>query len=408
MYLAPFVGGSSSFGLKDWRFAMGVFGPSANGIFSLNEDPAGEGPRRPHHYLMQDMEVLMAFYTLSAAYGRNDKWSVGVSLHWVDLMYADITMWVNAYDPDLGQNGKSSFFREDGMDVQARIHASDHFNFAATIGGWYKPIDGLELGLSMRVPNINFKARGYSKLHFEDELIQTFYEAGLEKNDGDPEGLVAFTNDGSPTGSKVPSTMAFSYPMTARFGIRYAHEVDKATKPRELFDIELDVVWEGWSVLKEYAVTLDDYMELLGSGFTASENGKSQFPFQKISIPRHYRDTWSFRLGGDINPLDWLTLRLGTYLETGAIPAAYTNVDFASYNRIATTAGLSFSFRIFKLSLAYAHVFQATRELSQEQTRVYTSFALHPDPPTDTKYAVGAGTYKASYDLFSAALSVDF
>ena len=38
MYLAPFVAASSDFGLRDWRFAISAFGPSANGIFALPED----------------------------------------------------------------------------------------------------------------------------------------------------------------------------------------------------------------------------------------------------------------------------------------------------------------------------------------------------------------------------------
>jgi long-chain fatty acid transport protein len=403
MYAAPFVAASSDFGLRDWRFAISASGPSANGIFEMEEDGPSEDPRRPHHYLMQDMNVLMAFYTVTAAYGRNDKWGIGLDLHWVDLIAADMSLWVDAYDPELP---KGPFFREDSMDVHATTHVSDRFQFAATLGAWFKPIPSLEVGLSVRGPNLNFNADGTTELAFEDPLLGEFYDGGVET--GGTDGLVSFTNDGKATGAKVPTTMKFSYPMKSRLGVRYVHETGSGEEARELFDIEFDVVWEAWSVLESYEVQLKDYMEIVGDGFKPEPGARTKFEFQPITIPRHYKDTWSFRLGGEVAPVKWLAVRAGTYYETGAIPAEYTNVDFASFDRIGAAAGLSVKWRWLTASLGYSHIFQAVRDVSVDETKVYKSFALRADSPTDDRYKVGAGRFDASYDIYSLGVSAAF
>ncbi len=403
MYAAPFVAASTDFGLRDWRFAISAFGPSANGIFEMMEDESSTDPRRPHHYLMQDMSVLMAFYTVSAAYGRNEKWGVGLDLHWVDLISAEMSLWVDAYDPELP---KSPFFREDAMDVRANTSVSDRFQFAATLGAWFRPIRSLEIGLSVRGPNLDFNADGSTELHFEDPLLAQFYGGGLDT--GGTDGLVSFTNDGKATGARVPTTLKFSYPMKSRLGIRYVHEEGSGEEARELFDVEFDVVWEGWSVLKRYDVQLKDYMEIVGDGFTPEPGARTKFEFQPITIPRHYKDTWSFRLGGEIAAREWLRVRAGTYYETGAVPNAYTNVDFASFDRIGVAGGLSFSWQWLTASLGYSHIFQAVRDVSVAETKVYKSFALRKDAPTDEKYKVGAGSFETSYDIYSLGISAAF
>ncbi len=403
MWLAPVVAAASDFGLEDWRFAIGIFGPSANGVFSLPQDESSADARRPHHYLMQEMNVLMAFYTVSVAYGKSDKWGVGLDLHWVDLLGADMALWADAYDPELPKGG---FFREGGMDVLAKVHVADHFGFAATLGGWVRPIQGLEIGASLRGPNVPFEAEGETTLTFEDLLIQGLYEGGVET--GGTDGLVAFTNDGKATGAKVPTTLKFTYPMRARLGVRYAHETGQGERARELFDIEADVTWEGWSALEEYDVRLRDYMEIVGEGFKPEAGAETKFAFQPIKVPRHYKDTWSFHLGGDVAILDWLSLRAGTYYETGAVPAAYTNVDFASFDRVGASGGASFKWRWLTASLGYSHIFQAVREVSVAQTKVYKSFALRKDAPTDDEYKVGAGRFETSYNIYSVGLSAFF
>jgi long-subunit fatty acid transport protein len=131
--------------------------------------------------------------------------------------------------------------------------------------------------------------------------------------------------------------------------------------------------------------------------------------FAPVNIPKHYQDTWSFRLGGQVEPLDWLQLRAGGYFETGAVPEAYTNLDFASFDRMGVGGGTSFLFSGFTLSLAYSHVFQADRTVTSDETEVYKQYPTQPDtPPNLPQFKVGAGKFETSYDVFSAAVSYGF
>jgi long-subunit fatty acid transport protein len=109
-----------------------------------------------------------------------------------------------------------------------------------------------------------------------------------------------------------------------------------------------------------------------------------------------------------VTPIPWLTLRLGGYYETGAVPLRYTNVDFASFNRFGLAAGLSLQWRFLRFSVAYSHVFQKDREVSIEETEVYKHYPLSEQEPEQDKLKVGAGTYETSYDIVSLALAFTF
>jgi len=421
MLLAPFVAGSTDFGLKNWRFSLGLFGPSANGISSFPvdsfpaapADPSAPTPEnvqggtpycikgaswdqpsscRPHHYMMLDYSVLMAFYTLGVAYGEERKWGVGVSLHYVDLLEARFKMFANSF-------WLSADTASEKHDVAATIKVSDRFSWAATLGGWFRPFDFLEVGASVRGPTINFDAEGKTELDFKGSLISSLYESGVES--GGEQGLTAFDSEGNPT-TEVPTTFDFSFPMTARAGVRYLQEVGTGENVRELFDVEFDFVWEGWSVLDRYAIDLDGYMMLMGA------QAPEKLLLYPLDVMREYKDTFSFRLGGQFSPIPELMLRGGAYYETGAVPMHMTNIDFASFDRIGVSAGLGYKFRAITLSVAYSHIIQPDREVAPEDTGVYKYFPALPEPVSEQKFQVGAGKYESSYDIFSAALAFDF
>jgi len=411
-WTAPVIGASSDFGLKNWRFAVGAFGPSAYGKSSFGRDALDRcfdmtgidnessakrdecfsDPGLTHRHMMVSTDFLLAYYTVSAAYGQNDKWGVGVSLHWVDLIRSQYTLFVNAASPDL-------IFGADRLDIEATLDVADHVNFAATIGGWWKPIESLVVAFSARVPPVNFEATGSTQLQFQDSLFAQVYAKGADKD-----GLLSFDDAGEPTVGAIPTTLKFSYPMTARLGIRYSHMEGEGENKRELFDVEFDTVWEGWSVLDSFEVGLEGYMQMHGSGVANAD----KLPFKPMSIAKEYEDTWSFRLGGQYSPMDWLVLRGGGYYETGAVPNKYTHLDFASFDRVGASTGASFKVSDLTLSLAYSHIFQQDRDISAEETGVYKQYPLVDDQPETPENAAGAGKFETGYDIFSAAIAYAF
>lgn len=409
-WTAPVVGASTDFGLENWRFAVGAYGPSAYGKSSFGrgsldrcfgisgtspEDQAARDecfsdPAFAYRHLLVGTDLLLAYYTVSAAYGRKDRWGIGVSLHWVDLIRSKYSLFVN---------GDSSIpFAKEQLDIEATMDVADHVNFAATIGAWWKPIDALEVAFSARVPPVDFNATGSTRLRFQDSMLAAVYAGGE-----DSEGLLSFDDNGNPTMGAIPTTLKFSYPMTARLGVRYSHLVGEGEDVRELFDVEFDTVWEGWSVLESFEVELEGYMMMQGKVVNAEE-----LPFKPMSIPKEYKDTWSFRLGGQYSPVDWLVLRGGGYYETGAVPNEYSHLDFASFDRIGASAGTSFKVDDFTLSLAYSHIFQQDREVDADETGVFKQYPLADEQPGTPEDAVGAGKFESAYDIFSAAVAYAF
>src|SRR5690606_31122833 len=75
-------------------------------------------------------------------------------------------------------------------------------------------------------------------------------------------------------------------PPTARLGARYVHREGE----REVFDVELDLVYEAWSMIERYDVELDGTIILFSGGVEAPDT----------LIEKRWRDTLSVRLGGTV------------------------------------------------------------------------------------------------------------
>ena len=432
-YAAPFVALSSDFGLKGLRVALGAFGPSAYGRTSFNkaetnacfeeDDPFScISETSPQRYMIVNNDTLLAMYTLSVAYGVEDKFSFGISGHWMDLMAVKYSLFVDAFNPDLP-------FSADRYDVQADLDVADRMRFAFTIGGWWKPLHYLEVGASFRTP-VAFNASGGTNIRFADTLLNDVYVADPDPTK--PNGFVVMQDTkadsadptvidvlGSPsraTGAGIPTTLAFNFPMAARFGVRYMHNIGQGKGRRELFDIEFNAVWEGWSALDKFGVSMDGYMVMLQYG--QANKGAQKLYFKSIDMPKNYEDSFSFRLGGDYNPLSWLSLRAGTYYETAAVPKAYTHLDFAGFERIGASCGISVQkenfkalgvqWRKVKASLAYSHIFQPDREVALEETKVLKQYPLLDAPPEGQYAGAGAGKFETSYDILSLGVTFGF
>ena len=384
--LAPVLGASTDIIHPDLRIALGVFGPSAYGRSSYDV-------RGAQRYMLTEMDVMIANYTVAVAWQPYKELGIGLSLHWIDMMQAKMGMVVNG-------SWLGIEYTNESYDVEANLSVSDHINFAGTLGAWAMPIDRLRLGASLRFPidsgfATNLDAEGTVALEFQGTDIKNFYESGLE---GD--GLALFNKDGDQT-ETLPVTFSMKLPMVARLGIQYIHPL---TADEQLFDIELDVIWEGWSVLDHYSVDMAGYMKVIGKGVMGEGE---ELWFNSVRVPKKSRDTWSVRVGGDVRVAEWVQLRLGGYFETGSVPMAYTNIDFASFDRFGLGTGVTFHYRWFDLSFAWSHIFQQDRVVSREDAQVYIQFPVIDDTPLD-EHKVNVGKFVTSFDIYSLSLEAKF
>ncbi|MBM4371866.1 MAG: outer membrane protein transport protein [Deltaproteobacteria bacterium] len=376
--LGMMVAISSDFGLQDWAFAAGVYGPPAIGDAEYPDD----GPQR---YMMTDLEVMILYYTLSAAWKYQDLFGLGVSLQWVDTPRMAFEMVVDGnVAPGLVEPVESEY------DMRTRIVGSDRVGATAILGAWARPHPEVEIGVAARLVPIWVDLD--AKLSVDAVNLHLNEPPSLSR-DGEPYDRVRFS---------------LQMPAKVRAGVRWV----KRDGEREVADVELDLHYDVWSIMKRF--TLD-------AGLVVDAGG-ARVPLDTLHIQRNWRDTLAVKLGADWNVVpDILTLRAGFSYESPSVRRGYEYLDAFSFHRFSPSAGLTVSFWKVDLSLAYSYIYQPPVVVTEGQSRVYQQMPGSPckAPYTDTdvcneRYlgqpaaAANAGTWIVDYHMIQAGLELGF
>lgn len=366
--LGAFLVASSDFGLEDWTFALAGYGPSAIGYKEF--DVMG-GQR----YMLTKLDALMAYASAAVAWGKKDRFGVGVTLQYAAMPKTHLSLVVD------GATGGAANPYYAGNDVVATIKLQDMAAFSAIVGGWLRIGERLELALSSRVMPVEFDATG------DLSLANDKTGAGAEFK---PE-KIAVTDS--------TSAMTMKIAPTATLGARY-RGLDAAGA--EKWDAEVNVVWEGWSVIDAYDVKNGGMINL----FAAQ-------PSPDVTIQKRWRNTWSVRAGGSAEVAKGLKVSLGGYWEQGAVPQNYEHLDFPSFDRLGLGTGVRWQGEQLQLGLSYAHVFQETREVSELYGKVFQERPLAPCSNTAncaglSPVPVNNGTFETGYDQLSATVGYRF
>lgn len=364
---------TSDFGLDDWAFGLGFVGPTALGTAEM---PGDEDAATRYSFVSKD--ILMAYYSASVAWKYEEWFGVGLTLQYVDMMHMKYSLVIEGPD-STGGGPKNNLW-----DIRNTLDMKDRVGFTAIVGAWARPLPWLELGASARVVPIFVDATGRIRLEGTDNSVLS--EAEEESVDG---------------------SVHFTMPATVQVGARYIYKDGE----REVFDVEVDFVWEGWSVLGGYDIDFDE------EGVTFEDPANPDLVLLEIqpkdfTLQRHYQDTYSVRLGGQWNVVDdevGLSLRLGGLWESAALPDSRTVTDFASFDRLGVAFGFSAAIRGVELSFAYAHIFQLPRNVYPDEAEV-RSIRMNPDFSGEVIEGpvVNAGHYSSSYDVISVGLGIHF
>ncbi|NUN12372.1 MAG: outer membrane protein transport protein [Myxococcales bacterium] len=354
--IGGFIVVASDFGLKDWMFALGVYGPSAVGKHNFK-------PYGPASFMMTELDVMLLYYSAAVAWQIPDTFGIGITLQYVDMPSMRYGLVV---DSKSASSLEPEPDRNSGTQVEATLDLQDRVGFTAQIGAWWRPHPAVEIGLAGRVVPIYLSPEGGVEIDKKDDLIAKDLKAKLE----------------------------LTLPMTLRGGIRYIHEEEG----RFWFDIEADVFWESWSSIDAYNVELEGTI----NGLNVTD----------LSIPKAWKDTVSVRVGGDINVIDQhLQLRAGGFWENGAVPDNYSHVDFASFDRFGVGGGLTGSYGGVSLSVGYLHVFQEDREVSETFGKTVQQRPIAPCPDGCKGLSgviANAGKFSTSFDILSIGLDLHF
>ena len=370
---------STDFGWKDVTLAAGVFPPPGTGAASYPKNGAQK-------YMLTDWEIYLLYYTLAAGWRVTDWFGVGASLQWVDIPRMQLTMVVDGKVTPLVVNPRESLF-----DFAARVEGQDRSMFNAILGVWLRISPRWEIAAAAQLLPMSPRIKG--RLHIEP----------LQMNLAEEE--ISITKNGVPD-DRV--TFRFDLPMKLRAGVRTFYPEHGP----ELFDVELDVQYERWSVVDRFSLDANVTTEILGN----------QIYLGRIDIEKHWKDTVAVRLGGDFQlvPEQWW-LRAGVFYESPAVNRPYAYVDFLSFHRVGLSAGATYRWRSLDLSASYTAVLQPILTLREDEARIYQQVPGSPCKPpyTDPESCeahylgtpgvpVNAGTYRAYYHLFNLGISATF
>lgn len=319
---------------------------------------------------------------------------------------------------------------------------------ASDIGGevrtelsvWDKFVPAGEIGFLLRLWRFDIGAQ----VRLSDDIEAT---GGVVSSTGQ-EGHAEF-HDTTPT-SENPTTVEVRdvtvggvvfrapWPLAVlRFGLRYAHPrpgvdqscgvVGRATCrnrmpwQRDLFDIEVDFVYENASRVDAYEVTLTD---LNVEGVNV--------PSRTLTVPLNWHDSFGVRLGGSAHFLDgMLTASLGVSWDSGSVPLEWTRLDYLGWQRVGLAVGLTFRYSLIELTVAYQHMFFEERDVTLPAAADPSSDQYDWDTPEDDRFdvctvrpcglgamednsfsgvdsegwAINAGHYEASHDVVSISLA---
>jgi long-subunit fatty acid transport protein len=367
----PMLGVASHLGLERWTFALAAQAPPGVARQSF---PVDGGQR----YLMVDYEALMLNYSLTAAWCVGEKFGLGLSAQWIHVPRLKYSLVINANPFIGGANPVSS-----NLDMLATLTGSAPFALNTVVGAWYRPVPSLEIGIAGQVIPTRIRANGH--------LDITPVSSGTSDT-------VELSRDSTPANDV---TVTIPLPLMARTGVRYRHLTPDS---RELFDIELDVVYETWSRVDHFTVET--------RGLVAKFQGQTS-ELGDILVDKRWQDTVGIHLGGDYAPLpNLLVLSGGAFYQTALADPSYANVDFVTGSQVGGAVGASIRWHGHELALAYEYRRQLGVALHESESRIYQTAPLsqckapYTDKSKCSKYYLGipgppvnAGTYRASSHL---------
>ncbi len=114
-----------------------------------------------------------------------------------------------------------------------------------------------------------------------------------------------------------------------------------------------------------------------------------------------------------------IAARLGFSYETRGVSEGFEQLDFLPFQRFGLHAGATVRLGNFDISIAYAHLFQSTVTVTEDEAQIrqvsasarIEEIACGDDPdcePTTPGTIINAGRYTSRYDLVSLGLTYHF
>lgn len=355
-----------AFAVEGLALALGLFAPS--GYTKHRYDPDG-----PQRYAIRELNSTIIYPGFGISYAFNRYFQLGV------VLLNGMAFLSKSQASRLVPTPGDTHYNEDaGGDASLSLEFKDMSMVTGIIGVLSHPVDWLEVGVSVKLP-VTMEAEG------------TVDYTAPEDDYPDAVSVEGHNN--------VVVKQRFPWMVTT--GLRYIHR---------LFDIELDFVWENWRSYESIDIELDLIIDLDDDPDTPDNEIPDTY------VPKNFRDTYSIRLGSDINVLpEHLIVRLGWFYQSSAYPENNStfSLDFPYGEQFGLTFGLTWhAFDFVDLNLAYAHIFQptvtVTEGILQQSSGTRADILGDGSVMLPLGNTVNNGTYDVNLNIFSASVKAHF
>jgi long-chain fatty acid transport protein len=319
-----------------WTGAVGLVAP-ASPRYKFPKD----GPQR---FTNSELYLTEATYGFALAVKAHPKVHLGI--------YGGALLAGVQQDFVLTLNSEAPPSEDPSLDLPAHMSVEDPFTLTAGVGVKAMPAENVEIGFSYR-PEANIDAGG-----------------------------TLVTEEPQPAREDVH--FKFNLPAIWRGGIRWVQPT---------WDVEMDVIWEGWGSHDEEILVADD------GNFAGTSS---------VSTPRKFRDAWCVRVGGSVQATSSFQVHAGTYFETGAVPTR--TMDAGTYDpaKLGLAAGASMDLsKKLALAVNITHTFMQTMDVEDSQRRQQSPFTEEV-VPRDARAVIGNGRYSGSYEMAGISLLARF
>lgn len=171
----------------------------------------------------------------------------------------------------------------------------------------------------------------------------------------------------------------------------------------DLLTAELAFVWEGWSVYDRVVIDPENIEFRLEVG--------NPVVLEEIVAERNWRDTWSLRLGGELEIYrPWVGVQAGYFYEPSAIPTEWLEPSRIDLDKHAFAVGVTSEWRGISLVLSMMYVTLGRVEVRNSRARMTAPIGFAPELRTtvgngiyDGEYLIGSASLRFSLDTFLSA-----
>jgi len=378
---------------------LAILAPSAVGsgtwpafVDTAPGTPAAAAQAAPQRYLLIEGSAFQLNPTLGIGVEIIDNLRLGAGLTW-GIFRAKLN---NAATVQNQERGVPSV-----NDLAATVIFSDYFVPGFNLGGIYTIGDSLDIAGTFKWSD-SIKASGdaYTQANYFTQKVHDGDHSGIV--DGD--SSLSDCNNGAKSAGVCSPGMAhlkLPQPMEAKLAFRYhkpragvlqSHSRDPINT--DVFDAEVDFTWANNSAI-----------DVMQTRFPGDAQGNGIIPIPgtpgtappNADIPRHYKDVFGVRVGGDYNVLpDELALRGGAFFESNGQDVQYQNIDFPGGARFGLAGGATYRLHVAKdrksaleFHLGFMHVFYETQQNDDPNGNGIHAIAGTPCNPTESSLPAG-------------------